>query len=60
MISQFWKIGREGAMDLPILKYLDVFIGVALVMLLGCSVVGAVTHVINGILRLRVKIYSRG
>ena len=47
-------------MDLPILKYLDVFIGVALVMLLGCSVVGAVTHVINGILRLRVKIYSRG
>jgi len=47
-------------MDLPILKYLDVLIGLALVMLLGCSVVGAVTHVINGILRLRVKDLQKG
>src|SRR6185436_14101859 len=47
-------------MDIPVLKYLDVFIGLALVMVLGCSVVAAMTHVITAMFYLRAQYLRQG
>lgn len=47
-------------MDLPILKYLDIFIGLALVMVLACSVVGAITHLMTSAIYLRAQCLRQG
>lgn len=47
-------------MDLPILRYVDVFIGLALVMLLGCSVVAALTQLITSGFYLRAQYLRQG
>lgn len=47
-------------MDVPILRYVDVFIGLALVMLLGCSVIAAVTQLITSTFYLRAQYLRQG
>lgn len=47
-------------MDLPILKYLDVLIGLAFVMMLGCTVVAAITQAITSSFYLRAQYLRQG
>ena len=47
-------------MDLPVLKYLDVLIGLTFVMILGCTVVAAVTQAITSSLYLRAQYLRQG
>lgn len=47
-------------MDVPILRYVDVFIGLALVMLIGCSIVTALTQLATSSLYLRAQYLRQG
>lgn len=47
-------------MDVPVLRYVDVFIGLALIMLLGCSVVAALTQLITSGFYLRAQYLRQG
>ncbi len=47
-------------MDLPVLKYLDVFIGLAFVMLLGCTVVATITQLLTSGFYLRAQYLREG
>ena len=47
-------------MDLPVLKYLDVFIGLAFVMLLGCTVVATITQLVTSGFYLRAQYLRDG
>ena len=47
-------------MDLPVLKYLDVLVGLAFVMMLGCTVVAAVTQAITSTFYLRAQYLRQG
>src|SRR5689334_11038136 len=45
---------------MPILRYVDVFIGLALVMLLGCSVIAAMTQLATSTFYLRGQYLRQG
>ena len=47
-------------MDIPILKYLDILIGLAVVMVLGTTVVGAVTQLFLSSLYFRARTLRTG
>jgi hypothetical protein len=50
----------EILMDIPVLKYLDVLIGLAFVMMLGCTVVAAATQVLTSSFYLRAQYLRQG
>src|SRR5688500_4906383 len=47
-------------MDIPVLKYLDVLIGLAFVMMLGCTVIAAATQVLTSSFYLRAQYLRQG